>query len=87
MTMWKNRKFENVYVGWGQKYAIENMNPQLPPAPQEEYSSGPEITEIEDPTPQEEETLRKAQEKSEEEEAGEEEGSEEGEDEEGDQDD
>lgn len=75
------RKFENVYIGWGQKYAIENLNPQIPPIPQEEFVSGPEITEGEDPTPQEEEELRKAQARAEEEEeeAEEEEEEEEGE--------
>ena len=30
------------------------MNPQLPPMPQEEFVSGPEITEAEDPSPQDE---------------------------------
>lgn len=44
------------------KYSTENLNPQLPPLPQEEFVSGPEITEADDPTPQEEEELRKAQE-------------------------
>lgn len=34
--------------------------------PQEEFVSGPEITEAEDPTPQDEEEYRKAQEKAEE---------------------
>lgn len=64
---------------------MENLNPLLPPAPQDEYSSGPEITEVEDPTPQDEETYRKAQEKAEEEEGGAEEESEEGEEEEDDE--
>ena len=50
--------------------------------PQEEYPSGPEITEGDDPTPQDEAQLRKAQEEAEEqaneeEEGGEEEGDEE----------
>ena len=61
----KNRKFENVYVGWGQKYSVDNLNPQLPPMPQEEFVSGPEITEAEDPTPQDEAALKKAQEQAE----------------------
>ena len=64
------RKFENVYVGWGHKYSVDNMNPQLPPMPQEEFVSGPEITEAEDPSPQDEAALKKAQEQAEE--AGEE---------------
>jgi radial spoke head protein 4A len=46
------------------------MNPQLPPMPQEEFVSGPEITEAEDPSPQDEAALKKAQEQAEE--AGEE---------------
>ncbi len=37
------------------------MNPQLPPMPQEEFISGPDITEIEDPSPAEEQALKKAQ--------------------------
>ena len=42
------------------------MNPQLPPMPQEEFVSGPEITEAEDPSPQDEAALKKAQEQAEE---------------------
>ena len=58
------------------------MNPQLPPMPQDEFISGPEITETEDPTPQDEAALRDAQNKADEngeegeEEAAEEEGDE-----------
>ena len=55
------RKFENVYVGWGQKYSSENYSPPAPPIPQEEYPSGPEITEADDPTVEEENALRAAQ--------------------------
>ena len=55
-----------------QKYAVDNLNPQLPPMPQEEYSSGPEITEADDPTPQDEAALKKAQEQADEEDAEEE---------------
>ncbi len=64
------RKFENVYIGWGQKYSSDNLNPQLPPMPQDEFISGPEITEADDPSPQDEAALRKAQEQADE--AGEE---------------
>ncbi len=64
------RKFENVYVGWSHKYSVDNLNPQLPPMPQDEFVSGPEITEAEDPSPQDEAALKKAQEQAEE--AGEE---------------
>ena len=35
-----NRKFENVYIGWGLKYSAVPFNPQLPPATQEEFPSG-----------------------------------------------
>lgn len=42
------------------------MNPVLPPMPQEEFVSGPEITEADDPSPQDEAALRKAQEQAEE---------------------
>ncbi|CAF0744569.1 unnamed protein product [Brachionus calyciflorus] len=54
-----DKKFENVYLGWGQKYSIDNLNPILPPLPQSEYVSGPEITEIEDPSVLQEEALKK----------------------------
>eukprot|EP00794_Sanderia_malayensis_P020102 gene20102-22073_t len=56
-----DRKFENIYVGWGQKYNAENYSPPVPPATQEEYPSGPEITEAEDPTVEAERALKAAQ--------------------------
>lgn len=55
------KKFENVYVGYGHKYSQENYTPPPPPPIQEEFPSGPEITEAEDPTPEEEAALRAAQ--------------------------
>ncbi|PIK38778.1 putative radial spoke head protein 4-like A-like [Apostichopus japonicus] len=55
------KKFENVYLGYGHKYSPDNYSPPPPPAVQEEYPSGPEITETEDPTPEEEMALRAAQ--------------------------
>ena len=55
------RKFENVYIGWGHKYGSENYSPPPPPAVQEEFPSRPEITEVEDPTPEEEAALRAAE--------------------------
>jgi len=55
------KKFENFYAGWGHKYGAENYSPPPPPAVQEEFPSGPEITEAEDPTPEEEAALRAAQ--------------------------
>jgi len=56
-----DKKFENVYVGYGHKYKSENYSPPPPPPIQEEFSSGPEITEADDPTPEEEAALRAAQ--------------------------
>ena len=61
MPMFNVRKFENIYIGWGQKYGAENYSPPAPPVPQEEFPSGPEITEVEDPTVEEEKALRAAQ--------------------------
>lgn len=55
------RKFENIYVGWGQKFSAENYSPPPPPPPQEEFPSGPEITEAEDPSVEEEKALKAAQ--------------------------
>lgn len=56
------KKFENIYIGWGLKFLGEDFTPALPPPPQPEYPSGPEITEALDPTLQEEEALKEAQE-------------------------
>jgi len=55
------KTFENLYIGWGHKYSAENYSPPPPPAIQEEFPSGPEITETEDPSPEEESALRAAQ--------------------------
>lgn len=55
------KKFENIYVGWGHKYSAENYSPPPPASIQEEFPSGPEITEAEDPTPEEEAALKAAQ--------------------------
>ena len=55
------RTFENLYVGWGHKYSAENYSPPPPPPIQEEFPSAPEITEAEDPSPEEEAALRTAQ--------------------------
>lgn len=62
------RKFENVYVGWGHKYSVDNFNPALPEKIMDEYPSGPEITEVEDPTPEEENALKAQMEEAQEEE-------------------
>jgi len=77
-----DKKFENVYVGYGHKYKSENYSPPAPPPIQDEFSSGPEITEADDPTPEEEAALRAAQQEAAEaaEEMGEAEGEEDGDD-------
>ncbi|KAI3368428.1 hypothetical protein L3Q82_025387 [Scortum barcoo] len=54
------KKFENIYIGWGLKYAGEGYSPLVPPPPQEEYPSGPEITEDLDPSLEEEQALKEA---------------------------
>lgn len=67
--MFKNKKFkffyvryfENVYIGWAQKYTGSNFSPMPLPILVDEFPSGIEITEIDDPSPEEEEAWRKAQ--------------------------
>ncbi|XP_051930004.1 radial spoke head protein 4 homolog A [Hippocampus zosterae] len=54
------KKFENIYVGWGLKYPGDGYSPLLPPPPQSEYPSAPEITEDVDPTVEEEQALQDA---------------------------
>ncbi|XP_057315110.1 radial spoke head protein 4 homolog A-like [Hydractinia symbiolongicarpus] len=56
-----DKKFDNVYIGHGLKYSAENYSPPPPPAVQDEYPSGPEITEAEDPTVEQERALQAAQ--------------------------
>ena len=56
-----SRKFDNIYIGYGVKYNTENYSPPSLPVVQEEYSSGPEITETEDPTVEQERALAAAQ--------------------------
>ncbi|XP_036972048.1 radial spoke head protein 4 homolog A isoform X1 [Acanthopagrus latus] len=52
------KKFENIYIGWGLKYAGEGYSPPVPSMPQKEYPSGPEITEALDPSLEEEQALK-----------------------------
>lgn len=54
------RRFENIYVGWGLKYTGQGYSPCVPPPPQQEYPSGPEVTEMVDPSVEEEEEMRMA---------------------------
>lgn len=56
-----DKKFENLYIGWGHKYTAENYSPPAPAATQEEYPSGAEVTEVPDPTVDEERALQAVQ--------------------------
>ncbi|XP_066488556.1 radial spoke head protein 6 homolog A-like [Tiliqua scincoides] len=58
------KRFDNIYIGWGHKYSPDNFSPQLPPPVQNEYLSGPEVTETTDPTVEEELALKAAQEEA-----------------------
>jgi len=55
------KKFENMYIGWAHKYSADNYSPPQPAAIQDEFISGPEVTEVDDPTPEEEAALKAAQ--------------------------
>lgn len=57
-----SRKFENLYIGWGHKYSPDSYTPPVPPPVYQEYPSGPEITEMDDPSVEEEQAFRAAQE-------------------------
>uniref|UniRef100_A0A4W3JQP8 Radial spoke head 6 homolog A n=1 Tax=Callorhinchus milii TaxID=7868 RepID=A0A4W3JQP8_CALMI len=61
-TFSTGRSFENIYLGWGHKYSPENYSPSAPPLSQNEYASGPEITEVDDPSVEEEQALKAAME-------------------------
>ncbi|XP_041510524.1 radial spoke head protein 4 homolog A [Microtus oregoni] len=56
------KKFENIYIGWGHKYSVENYTPPGLPPVYQEYPSGPEITEMDDPSVSEEQASRATQE-------------------------
>ncbi|KAK2580599.1 hypothetical protein KPH14_007718 [Odynerus spinipes] len=53
-----DRRFANVYIGWGHKYTAYNYSPPSMPPVQDQYKIGPEIMEITDPTFEEEEAYR-----------------------------
>jgi radial spoke head protein 4/6 len=72
-----DKMFENLYIGWGLKYSSENHSPVAPSVVQHEFPSGPETTEVEDPTPEEEAAFRAAQAEAHEAEEAEEENEEE----------
>ncbi|XP_068599831.1 radial spoke head protein 6 homolog A [Brachionichthys hirsutus] len=54
------KKFENIYIGWGVKYTGGGYSPPAPPLPQKEYPSGPEITEDTDPSVETEQELKES---------------------------
>lgn len=58
------KRFDNIYIGWGHKYSPDNFNPDLPPPVQNEYPTGPDVTETTDPTVEEEMALKAAQEEA-----------------------
>ncbi|XP_062954546.1 radial spoke head protein 4 homolog A [Cynocephalus volans] len=55
------KKFDNLYIGWGHKYSVDNYTPPVPPPVYQEYPSGPEITEMNDPSVEEEQAFRAAE--------------------------
>jgi hypothetical protein len=59
-----NRKFENIYIGWGMKYSSRPFNPTIPPSVQDEFPVGADIAETTDPTAEQEKALRAAQEEA-----------------------
>lgn len=61
-----DKKFDNVYIGYGLKYSPDNYSPPAPPAAQDEFPSGPEITEAEDPTVEQERAIKAARQEAEE---------------------
>ena len=60
-----DKRFENIYVGYGHKYSSKNFSPPPPPPILNEYPIGEELLEDADPTPEEEEALRSAQQEAE----------------------
>lgn len=56
------RKFENVYIGWGHKYSPDNYTPPALPPVYQEYPSGAEITEMDDPSVEEEQAFEASRE-------------------------
>ncbi|KAG5451011.1 Radial spoke head protein 6 A [Clonorchis sinensis] len=63
-TIASGRFFENIYIGWAQKFLGTNFSPQLAPKIFEEFPSGPEVDETDDPTAEEEAAWRAAQEEA-----------------------
>ncbi|XP_065065225.1 radial spoke head protein 4 homolog A-like isoform X2 [Rhopilema esculentum] len=63
-TFSKGRKFENIYIGYGHKYKAENYSPPIPPTALDEYPVGPDVMEMDDPTVEDEQALKRAQEEA-----------------------
>ena len=55
------RKSENIYIGWGLKYSARPFNPTLPPPAQDEFPMGTDVTEIADPSAEQEQAQKLAQ--------------------------
>ncbi|XP_061170080.1 radial spoke head protein 6 homolog A-like [Saccostrea echinata] len=56
----RGRYFTSIYIGWGQKNLGDAFEPELPPDIMDEFPSGPEITEADDPSPEEESAFKAA---------------------------
>lgn len=54
--------FDNIYIGWGRKYTFSCYNPEFPPSAFEEYSNRVEVTEVDDPTLEQEMAFRQLEE-------------------------
>eukprot|EP00128_Syssomonas_multiformis_P015844 Colp12_sorted_trinity150504_noHs@29147 len=60
-----DKKFENIYIGWGQKYLPQGYSPPAPKVPQSEFEAVSMVTEAEDPTVEEEKAASKSKEEQE----------------------
>lgn len=52
-----HRTYENIYIGWGNKYTGDCFNPTAPPPAFDEYADGADVHEQDDPTVEEEKAL------------------------------
>ncbi|KAJ8892260.1 hypothetical protein PR048_004840 [Dryococelus australis] len=55
---WADKKTDNIYLGFGHKFTNTNFTPEPMEPIQSVYPEGPEIMEMDDPTPEEEEAWR-----------------------------
>lgn len=60
MFLFSHRFYETLYVGWGLKNLSAEFDPTIPPIAMTEFPSGPEVTEADDPTPEEEAAFKAA---------------------------